>query len=210
MSLFDLIGEGAAARDPAQDLTLARKFQLCTDFVRGMTFLSEVQGVLHRDLKSLNIFVDQNFHAKVGDFGESHVIGAGEALRAPSKLRLYGSLEWMAPEVLTSAKYSRASDVYSAGVVLWEVFECQRPYEELAYETIPDFVLRGERLGFTGAATPQAVRELIERCWGQDAAERPSFGQLLRLLDEARAQTMAMARVKSDRDRYPKEVKRSR
>ena len=131
----------------------------------------------------------------MGDFGESHVLGSGAALRAPSKLRLYGSLEWMAPEVLTSAKYSRASDVYSAGVVLWEVFECQRPYEQLAYEAIPDFVLRGERLSFKDAATPRAVRELIEQCWGIDAEERPSFSQLLQLLDEARTQTTTMART---------------
>ena len=98
-------------------------------------------------------------------------------------------MEWKAPEVLSrSAPFSHASDVFSAAVVLWEVFERQRPYER-EFRQVSDIagaVVGGFRLPLT-AATPPAVAALIARCWAAEAAGRPSFAEMLATLQACMA-----------------------
>jgi hypothetical protein len=205
-SLFGLVG------DPAVHLGLRTQLRMMIEMCRGMVFLHDVQGVLHRDLKSLNIFVSRDWHVKIGDFGESKVLGHyhGSARQPPPQAssqaspraspqaslqassqasspqvspqpgwKAYGSLEWMAPEVLSrSSPFSHASDVFSAAVVMWEVFERRRPYVELPMSEIQGAVVGGFRLPLT-ALTPPTVRALIERSWAEEPAARPSFAAIM-------------------------------
>ena len=200
-SLFGLVG------DPAVHLGLRTQLRMMIEMCRGMVFLHDVQGVLHRDLKSLNIFVSRDWHVKIGDFGESKVLGhhhgsarqsappppAASSQASPQaspqasspqaspqlEWKAYGSLEWMAPEVLSrSSPFSHASDVFSAAVVMWEVFERRRPYVELPMSEIQSAVVGGFRLPLT-ALTPPTVRALIERSWAGDPAARPSFAAIM-------------------------------
>jgi hypothetical protein len=88
----------------------------------------------------------------------------------------------------SSAPFSHASDVFSAAVVLWEVFERQRPYER-EFRHVSDIagaVVGGFRLPLT-AATPPAVAALITRCWAAEAARRPNFAEMLATLQACMA-----------------------
>jgi serine/threonine protein kinase len=206
-SLFGVVGDAA--------LQIGRRTQLTMmlEMCRGMVYLHDVQGVLHRDLKSLNIFVSRDWHVKIGDFEDvvlgnsssvdsARQVGGGnggdrqqqqqqqqEQQQHQQRWKAFDSLEWKAPEVLSrSAPFSHASDVFSAAVVLWEVFERQRPYER-EFRQVSDIagaVVGGFRLPLT-AATPPAVAALIARCWAAEAAGRPSFAGMLAALQACMA-----------------------
>ena len=84
------------------------------DAARGMEFLhSASPPILHRDFKSLNLLVDRKWNLKVADFGLTALKGVED--------RRLGSIFWTAPEVLRGEPYNEASDVYSYGIVLWEI-----------------------------------------------------------------------------------------
>ncbi|EFJ40275.1 hypothetical protein VOLCADRAFT_69740, partial [Volvox carteri f. nagariensis] len=95
---------------------------------RGMAYLhSRAPPILHLDLKSPNVLVDDRWRVKIADFGLSRVrqrtyVSSGAAA---------GSPEWMAPEVLRCDHYAEAADVYSYGVILWELLTGQAPWADL-------------------------------------------------------------------------------
>lgn len=109
-----------------------------------------------------------------------------------------GTTAWCAPELLTSsskARYSVKVDVYSFGMVLWELWERKRPYEELASRfDIMDAIRSGKR-PIIGDACPPALRSLIQRCWQGDPTRRPMFQYIVRYLKDE------LARVKRSRER---------
>ena len=111
-----------------------------------------------------------------------------------------GTTAWCAPELLTAsttARYSVKVDVYSFGIVLWELWERKRPYEDLASRfDIMDAIRSGKRPPI-GDACPPALRSLIQRCWQGDPTRRPMFQYIVRYLKDE------LARVKRSRERMP-------
>eukprot|EP01100_Stratorugosa_tubuloviscum_P001035 TRINITY_DN1235_c0_g3_i4.p1 TRINITY_DN1235_c0_g3~~TRINITY_DN1235_c0_g3_i4.p1 ORF type:complete len:122 (-),score=51.24 TRINITY_DN1235_c0_g3_i4:256-621(-) len=95
------------------DTTLS--FRIATDICRGMTFLHS-RDILHRDLKSSNVFLDLNWTAKIGDFGLSRFNSSNNTMTT-----MQGTLAWMAPEVLQHAFPTQYSDVYSFAIIIWEL-----------------------------------------------------------------------------------------
>ena len=94
------------------------------DAARGLLYLHMCSPpVAHRDLKSLNLLVDNSFNVKLTDFGISKAL-----LSNMSKDSKFGTLLWLAPEVLDNHPYSLASDVYSFGIILWEILSQDKPY----------------------------------------------------------------------------------
>ena len=126
-SLYDVIHKRAL------DIKLATKVQFARDSLRGLSFLHQ-SNMVHRDMKSLNILVSRTWVAKVSDFGLSAVKSecekqGGEEGGTP------GSVFWTAPEVLDGqygkAKYGPPADVYSFGIVLWEVHARRLPFTDV-------------------------------------------------------------------------------
>lgn len=132
------------------------------------------QGIIHRDLKSTNILIDEYFYPKICDFGISRSITDGEPLTCN-----VGAPQWMAPEVFLSGDYSYPSDVYSFGSLLYEIVSGSIPWEN-DDNSIEKAILRGERPEIPRNA-PKSIKNLIIKCWNEDPEARPTFSEIYKL-----------------------------
>lgn len=156
----------------------------------GMSHLSH-EGVVHRDLASRNILLDDSFEAVVSDFGLSRVVAdSNKSAQTQSEV---GPLKWMAPESLTQQRYSIKSDVWSFGVTCWEIFARAEPFPEMDALTVAFAVGRdGQRLEVPHYV-PEGIQQIIYQCWETEPESRPDFDQIvgmitnLRLSDEDRS-----------------------
>ncbi|GKA17961.1 probable receptor-like protein kinase, partial [Tanacetum coccineum] len=111
------------------NLTWHCRMKIALDTARGLEYLHEhcKPSVIHRDLKTSNILLDSNYNAKLSDFGLAVMDGANR-----EKIKLSGTLGYVAPEYLLDGKLTDKSDVYAFGVVLLELLLRRRPVEKLA------------------------------------------------------------------------------
>lgn len=112
-------------------------FQMIISILRAMMY-THSKGVLHCDLKSSNILIDQNWNIKVADFGLSKkIINFNIEDERKGKV---GTPNWMAPEICRGEKNTEASDVYSFGLIVWEMVTRKIPFEEFSYAQIMGLV----------------------------------------------------------------------
>eukprot|EP01099_Mayorella_cantabrigiensis_P000837 TRINITY_DN1356_c0_g2_i5.p1 TRINITY_DN1356_c0_g2~~TRINITY_DN1356_c0_g2_i5.p1 ORF type:complete len:573 (+),score=151.87 TRINITY_DN1356_c0_g2_i5:542-2260(+) len=181
--------------DQNEELLQDREFQLsiALDIARGMNYLhTHKPPIVHRDLTSKNILLDSK-HAKVADFGLSREQGIGEMTSS------VGALPWVAPEVFKGAPYSMAADVYSYGVILWELFTGKDPHGDSAP------LVHAQRVAFEQfrppipSSIPPHIRTLIETCWQTEPTKRPKFEDIIHLLtDSAVPEAEVMGYLDSD------------
>ena len=188
---------------------------------KGMLYLhSQSPPICHRDLKSSNLVVDNHWVVKVTDFGMSRIVpenSVGEGKdQGPERNSFFsqdlemtsnlGTTAWCAPEIFTpseKARYSLPVDVYSFGMVLWELWERKRPYEELPSRfDVIDAIKAGNRPPISESC-PTGLMSLIQRCWQYDPARRPKFSYIVRYLKEelARVQRQRVAGASSTVER---------
>lgn len=105
-------------------ITMSHVLRFALDIARGVYYLHRKQSIVQRDLKARNILVDESLNAKVADFGLSRVIDEEEA----NKLTACGTPAWTAPEVVRMEQYTEKVDVYSFGIIMWELITRQEPY----------------------------------------------------------------------------------
>ena len=173
------------------------KLKIAFDIVRGLHSLYLKSGVklIHRDVKAENIFIfslDENsvssfesIHAKLGDFGSIVV-------SSPYYSQRIGNYQYTAPEALRgcfSVPYSKEIDVYSFGILLWEILTGKIPFQELkenpeTCDAIEDLIINGYRpsLDFLPDDTPFCIIEIIKSCWNSKPKERPSLGKIISIL----------------------------
>ena len=154
-------------------LTPTDRTLIAYDIARGMEFL-HARGVIHRDLKSLNILIDENKRAKISDFGfvrmKSSVPMTG----------LIGTVHWMAPETLLSdPHYTEKIDVYSYGILLWELLTSKQPYADQNANSLPIKITNENLRPEIPKDTPPKLKHLIETCWSKYPEQRPSFKDIV-------------------------------
>ncbi|CEG47477.1 tkl protein kinase [Plasmopara halstedii] len=184
-SLFELINgvSDKARRIPPFPVSWTVRVRLMLDIARGLQFLHSFD-IIHRDLKSLNLLMTAEGRVKLADFGRSRSNDQTELMTG-----CCGTFQWMAPEVLTSMKYSLSADVYSLGVVLWEICEAAAPFKDLAPPQIPLAVVQERRRPIISAKTPLLLRNLIQRCWQHEAALRPTAADVVGTLQSCFSST---------------------
>ncbi|MGH0136186.1 UNVERIFIED_CONTAM: hypothetical protein FKN15_059849 [Acipenser sinensis] len=151
----------------------------------GMRYLSEMNFV-HRDLAARNVLVNSNLVCKVSDFGLSRFLrGDDESL--PTYTAALGSkipIRWTAPESIQYRKFTSASDVWSFGIVMWEVISYgERPYWDMSNQEVMTAVGDEYRLP-APPNCPGTLHSLMLDCWLKDRSERPGFEQIVSTLDK--------------------------
>ncbi|KAM1388379.1 hypothetical protein ACFX2I_016516 [Malus domestica] len=161
---------------PNSQLDERRRMRMALDVAKGMNYLhTSNPTVVHRDLKSPNLLVDKNWNVKVCDFGLSRT----KHHTFLSSKSTAGTPEWMAPEVLRNEPANEKCDVYSFGVILWELATCCVPWKGLnPMQVVGAVGFQNRRLEIPEEIDP-VVAEIIRDCWQTEPNLRPSFSQLM-------------------------------
>ncbi|MCL7030733.1 hypothetical protein MKW94_004633 [Papaver nudicaule] len=161
-----------------KSLPLEKLIAYALDIARGMEYVHS-QGVIHRDLKPENILFDQDFNLKIADFG----IACEEAYR-DSLAEDPGTYRWMAPEMIKHKAYGRKVDVYSFGLILWEMVAGSIPYENMTPIQAAFAVVNKNLRPRIPEDCPPALGAIIEQCWAVNADKRPEFWQIVKVLEQ--------------------------
>lgn len=150
--------------------------KVAIDVSKGMNYLHQ-NKIVHRDLKAANLLMDENAVVKVADFGVAKVQSPSGVMTAET-----GTYRWMAPEVIEHKPYDRKADVFSFGIVLWELLTRKLPYDHLSpLQAAVGVVQQGLRPTVPTNTDPKMV-QLLERCWQQDPSSRPEFSEITEIL----------------------------
>lgn len=185
-SLYDVL------KRPDSNLAWANVIKVSISTLRGLDSLHKWKPqILHRDLKSRNILVEDDWTAKLCDFGESRY-NTGTNIDTLCKIR--GTYAYISPEVYFGQSFTPKSDVYAFGVILWEL--CNRSvrgvyqapfaeYKALIYDF--QIIVQASRKGMRptiAAGVPPALANVIRLCWDHEPANRPTAAQLLKFFEE--------------------------
>ncbi|KYN06731.1 Tyrosine kinase receptor Cad96Ca [Cyphomyrmex costatus] len=147
---------------------------------KGMEYLAS-KGIIHRDLAARNILIDENRACKVADFGFARDVAANQIYERKSEGRL--PIRWMAPESLYDNIFSVKSDIWSFGVLIWEIVTLgSTPYPGLAAAEVMRKIKEGYRLD-RPEHCKRELYNIMYYCWDKDPACRPSFAELVSLTE---------------------------
>lgn len=161
-----------------KSLPLEKIISIGLDIAHGMGYIHS-QGLVHRDVKPENIIFAAECCAKIVDFG----IACEEAYCDPLA-NDPGTFRWMAPEMMKHKPYGRKVDVYSFGLILWEMFTGSVPYENLTPFQAAFAVFDKNERPVIPSSCPAALRLLIEQCWALQPEKRPEFWQIVQVLEK--------------------------
>ncbi|PRP80040.1 hypothetical protein PROFUN_12327, partial [Planoprotostelium fungivorum] len=163
--------------DKADVLTVDKLMEMVLDVVKGMMYLGK-KGIIHRDLAARNLLIDAGYNVKISDFGMSREV---DMYQLKSKMLPY---RWTAPEVLKQQAATAQSDVWSFGVVCWEIFtKGTLPFSHMSNKEVIENTLKGGKLDQPPLA-PQKLFDIMDDCWKMEPEDRPTFRTIRqRLID---------------------------
>ncbi|XP_029418281.1 fibroblast growth factor receptor 4 isoform X4 [Nannospalax galili] len=148
---------------------------------RGMQYL-ESRKCIHRDLAARNVLVTEDDVMKIADFGLARGVHHIDYYKKTSNGRL--PVKWMAPEALFDRVYTHQSDVWSFGILLWEIFTLGgSPYPGIPVEELFSLLREGHRMDRPPHCPPE-LYGLMRECWHAAPSQRPTFKQLVEALDK--------------------------
>ncbi|XP_043194328.1 insulin receptor-like isoform X1 [Amphibalanus amphitrite] len=154
-------------------------YQMAIQIADGMAYLTQMNSV-HRDLAARNCMVTEDMTIKIGDFGMTRHLYEKNYYKKGGKGLL--PVRWMGPESLRDGRFTSQSDVWSFGVVLWEMCTyAAQPYQGLTNEEVIHHVLTRNRMA-RPANCPERLYELMYRCWEYRPDDRPTFIKLVQEL----------------------------
>ncbi|THU60520.1 hypothetical protein C4D60_Mb07t13650 [Musa balbisiana] len=158
------------------------------DIAKGMEYVHGL-GFIHRDLKSDNLLIFADKSIKIADFGVARIEVKTEGMTPET-----GTYRWMAPEMIQHRPYNQKVDVYSFGIVLWELITGMLPFPNMtAVQAAFAVVNKGVRPVIPQDCLP-ALNEIMTRCWDANPDVRPSFSEIIRMLQSAQEDVMNTVR----------------
>lgn len=159
-----------------------KKLIIIYGIASGMSYL-HLNKIVHRDLNPKNIYLDENFYPKLGDFGLSVRKHNIDTMTYQSMSGMKGSPIYSSPEILKYNDYSNSSDVYAFSMIVYEIITKKVPFNELknTNEIFNEVVIKNQRPKIN-EKIPNCYRQLIEMCWAQNKDERPTFDDIIHIL----------------------------
>jgi serine/threonine protein kinase/ABC-type branched-subunit amino acid transport system substrate-binding protein len=182
---MEFMGRGSlndVIHNPNILLSYEMKLHLATQAAQGMNFLHmSSPPIIHHDLKSHNILLDDKWNARISDFGIAKLKEESRTVRSEGGAvgHSIGTIYWTAPEALDGQDATEKADCYSFGIVLWEVFHRQMPYRGRDPVSVAVDVVKNGLRPPISADVPNEVQDIIRACWAQSPLDRPSFQDIM-------------------------------
>uniref|UniRef100_A0A182R136 non-specific protein-tyrosine kinase n=1 Tax=Anopheles farauti TaxID=69004 RepID=A0A182R136_9DIPT len=181
MIVMELVAGGSLLmflRKNATTLGQRQMMSMCRDAAAGMRYL-ESKNCIHRDLAARNCLIGSENIVKISDFGmsreEEEYIVSGGMKQIPIK--------WTAPEALNFGKYTSLCDVWSYGILVWEIFSRgDTPYSGMSNSMARERIDEGYRMPTPEGAPPEMYR-LMLKCWSYEPESRPHFDEICSVVD---------------------------
>ncbi|CAB3407911.1 unnamed protein product [Caenorhabditis bovis] len=158
-------------------LEKSQLMKFAIDICEGMCYLESKQ-IVHRDLAARNVLLDDDLVAKISDFGLAKKANSVSHDSSTGKF----PIKWTAPEALRHSQFSTKSDVWSFGILLWEIFSFGRvPYPRIPIQDVVRHIEKGYRMEAPEGCPPE-VMKIMNETWALQPQDRPSFGQVLQKL----------------------------
>ena len=177
--LFNFLREGSDKVPPT------RLVEWTKQIASGVKYLHD-HKIIHRDLKSPNVLIGRNEILKISDFGTSRQWGEQSTC-----MSFAGTVAWMAPEVIRNEPCNEKVDIWSFGVLLWELLTCEVPYQNVDSSAIIWGVGSNSLHLPIPKTCPEGYKLLIKQCWAIKPRNRPSFKNILMHLDIASVEILS-------------------
>uniref|UniRef100_UPI00358E5829 insulin receptor-like n=1 Tax=Myxine glutinosa TaxID=7769 RepID=UPI00358E5829 len=179
-SFLRVLRPGADINTDRPPPSLREVLRMAAEVSDGMAYL-DAKKFVHRDLAARNCMVSDDYTVKIGDFGMARDVYETDYYRKGGQGLL--PVRWMAPESLKDGVFTTYSDVWSFGVVLWEIATlAEQPYQGMSNEQVLRFVVDGGTLSFPVGCADKLTR-LMSMCWKNDPKMRPTFLEILESLE---------------------------
>ncbi|PRW45342.1 Serine threonine- kinase CTR1 [Chlorella sorokiniana] len=188
-SLYDMISAASRSSEAAAALTWQRRLSMLLDSAAGLGYLHS-RAILHRDIKSPNVLVDEQWRAKLADFNLSALLN-----QQTSSSPIPSNPTWLAPELLDGHPATAQSDIYALGLIMAELLLWELPFAEEQRAGTSPFKIASFIRGGARPAVPapsclpgphqldddslQAYCELMRECWAHDPTERPGLEEII-------------------------------
>ncbi|XP_035998278.1 protein-tyrosine kinase 6b [Fundulus heteroclitus] len=163
-----------------QNQDIASLIDMATQVADGMSYLEE-QKSIHRDLAARNVLVGEDYICKVADFGLARIIKEPFYISEDKKI----PYKWSAPEAISHGRFSNKSDIWSFGVLLYEIMTYGGiPYPAFNNQEVYEKVTKGYRME-APAKCPSFLYKIMLKCWQEDPEDRPDFKAVKVLLESS-------------------------
>lgn len=168
-SLFNLLHMSKMEVKPQMKVDWAREIASTLQYLH-------LSQIVHKDIKSHNMLLDENLKVKICDFG----LAREESELNKGTMKWGGTPAYMAPEIFQKKSYDRKVDVFAYGTLLWEIFARKVPFEGLEPSDVAQRVFKEEGLSLSGI--PKKIASLIQECRSLDPKQRPEFSYVVEVL----------------------------
>jgi len=179
-SLFDFLHREKGKFTEKEQLHIAYEIAI------GLQYLHS-RKIIHCDLKSSNILIDDNLKIKIGDFGLSRFLNKKNPYENIGRI---GTPHWMAPEILKGGNYQVSADVFSYGMILWEILTQEIPYYGIDPRKLINIVAEDKKIVAVPKKGNGVIRKITQECLNYEPNKRPALKSVVNYLDEFKKDTL--------------------